>query len=1402
MGDEQGDKYLTDVNGDGLADYIKHDLHGNYHVQLSNGDGTFSVAIPSDLDMATSDWPEVYPVDVNGDGLSDLVRWDIYRNVKVHLSYGDGRFGPELISNTSTLGSESRYIHFVDMNGDGLADFVKRNLATGTIGIHYSKGDGYFEEDGTNIVTQEMSSEEGLGHLLDVTGDGVADIIRHDAYGNYDVYALENLDADLMRAVGVNIDHSGESGYVNLTEIEYRPSSEYPNLVLPFVTPTVASIKKQVLTLTETPSGYVESLNQYDYSGGYYDAEMREFRGFETVVNTRPDNAKVTTHYLQGLYFKNKSDHVTMAKPDGTVLQETASTWAKDPADDDWAFVYLDSAHTDYYFNPTVSSQTDYTYSTIHGGVLTQITSGTGAESVTTSYVHVNKGAWVWRTASESVAGSASGKLRETAYEYETNTGNLLAQEMWLSDGTDPRVTMTYDAYGNLHTRTNARGFTTTTDYDTVMHAFPVRITFPETSGVAHVVEYRNYDYRWGKPSQSIDENGNIIDYSFDNLGRLIQADLPDGGQFRRVFVDDQFPRMVSTFIREKAEDGSDLESTVDVFTWLDGYGRKITSFTYGDPDQNNDYTLQLVRKDSYFDEMGRNYYNVGPYFDGSSEDKPSTRTFFDYLNRPTLIEKPDAEHGTIGTTLAYSGFNITVTDPDGAKKTKVKDYRGRITQVIEHADAGDQYTDYEYNAVGELEKVTDHLYHETTIAYDTLGRKTAMDDPDMGIWSYTYDANGNLEAQTDNKSQTVTFDYDALDRMVGKTYDTGDEPVSYTYDQGAITNGIGRLYEIAKGDVRTVMTGYDAMGRSLGETQYIPGMTSTTEFAYDLSGKLTKVTYPNGLWVNTAHIPKTGLIGTISVPFTTPYIVASFYDYRPSGKIGTIKRGQADGGGYLLTDTYTYAPISDRLEKITTQAAGVSEWLQYREYDYTPAGDIEQIKDCANNRTYTYTYDKLHRLTSETAVGMFSYRPDSELVYDYDEAHQPHAVQSIEVNGIPAAGFYYDDNGNMTNGPDLTDPDANMVRNLVWDADNMPTSVAHSQHGTTTFLYDGNGRRVKKTSPAGTTYYINKYYEVINGSGVMYFWAGNQRIAQWKDGENPQFFHKDHLGSSSFMTNDEGVKIEETEYFPFGSEREHTGLVVSNYKFTDQEHDQETALYNYDARLYDPIIGRFINSDSINHNVFNPQLLDKYSYVKNNPLSNIDPTGNIPIPTYRENGASKGFVIDNQKPNNHNDYSNYRADLYGTVKEGKKMQRGAERAGQGSTDFLETANDMLDTSKKVSEKEANERLQDARKDCREGMNEVQEGFAGAVHEGADTVIDATGGFVTGGPRGAAESIVEGILEQLIEDKFNENSDAGRPDGVSQEQTNENSEEQTTGNTTENTTNNTEEQTTDDKKHD
>ena len=63
-------------------------------------------------------------------------------------------------------------------------------------------------------------------------------------------------------------------------------------------------------------------------------------------------------------------------------------------------------------------------------------------------------------------------------------------------------------------------------------------------------------------------------------------------------------------------------------------------------------------------------------------------------------------------------------------------------------------------------------------------------------------------------------------------------------------------------------------------------------------------------------------------------------------------------------------------------------------------------------------------------------------------------------------------------------------------------------------------------------------------------------------------------------MTDDTGNVLEQTDCLPFGETRSHTGTEVSNYKFTDQELDPESGLYNYDARMYDPVIGLFVTAD------------------------------------------------------------------------------------------------------------------------------------------------------------------------------------------------------------------------------
>jgi RHS repeat-associated protein len=97
-------------------------------------------------------------------------------------------------------------------------------------------------------------------------------------------------------------------------------------------------------------------------------------------------------------------------------------------------------------------------------------------------------------------------------------------------------------------------------------------------------------------------------------------------------------------------------------------------------------------------------------------------------------------------------------------------------------------------------------------------------------------------------------------------------------------------------------------------------------------------------------------------------------------------------------------------------------------------------------------------------------------------------------------------------------------------------------------------------------------------------------------------------------MTDAVAGQVEYTDYLPFGGQRDHTGTTFASYRYTDQELDPSTGLYNYDARLYDPMIGRFVSADSIVPDLYDPQLLNRYAYVKNNPLKYIDPDGHEPV--------------------------------------------------------------------------------------------------------------------------------------------------------------------------------------------
>jgi RHS repeat-associated protein len=106
-------------------------------------------------------------------------------------------------------------------------------------------------------------------------------------------------------------------------------------------------------------------------------------------------------------------------------------------------------------------------------------------------------------------------------------------------------------------------------------------------------------------------------------------------------------------------------------------------------------------------------------------------------------------------------------------------------------------------------------------------------------------------------------------------------------------------------------------------------------------------------------------------------------------------------------------------------------------------------------------------------------------------------------------------------------------------------------------------------------------------------------------------YLHGDHLGSTSLTTDANGAKTARVLYYPYGEERYREGTLQTDYQFTSQR-KEDFGLYDYRARFYDPSLGRFVSADTIVPNPGNAQDLNRYAYVRNNPVAYNDPTGHI----------------------------------------------------------------------------------------------------------------------------------------------------------------------------------------------
>lgn len=622
--------------------------------------------------------------------------------------------------------------------------------------------------------------------------------------------------------------------------------------------------------------------------------------------------------------------------------------------------------------------------------------------------------------------------------------------------------------------------------------------------------------------------------------------------------------------------------------------------------------------------------------------DDPAYVTMtYDGFSRVIATTYPDGS----STGTSYQGLVRQVRDRNGNQTVSAYDVNNRLRQV---RDPSGTVTEYTYDTLGNLTEVVaakdEPEQNVTRMAYNSLSKKVSMTDPDMGTWAYTYDKAGNLASQQDAYDQRIVFMYDAANRLTREVYtyyvnremdaaflgyevkaiNTYDDP-SVPYSTGMLT---GTADSFSEAEQEDRVLSFDVMQRVTLSRKTVGDRAVTVAKTYDSAGRVTSRRFSTGISSDEKLFKYDyDLAGNLSAVREdisgVDRVHVQYADFTALGQPTVALFPKSDES--FMRTVYTYNTKTSRLETLKTEKVVEQiplATLQDLSYEYDPGGNITKLTDAVNDITHTYTYDALDRLLtaegegkngysrsySYDRIGNITYKSDVG-TYVYNYADKPHAARQAGDISIQ-----YDLLGNMTK---KTHSDGTTL-DISWNPDNRPHIIRTSNSSHVRFTYDSAGMRVKKEDLlTGFTITYFGDYEQRGDTGVFHLFANGQRIASIRTDGKVQYYHANHLGSASLITDRDGNVRERIEYYPFGTYRARQDLDASfpdvNYTFTGQEDDDETGLYNYNARLYDPELGRFISADSIVPEPGNLQAFNRYSYCANNPLIYVDPSGNFP---------------------------------------------------------------------------------------------------------------------------------------------------------------------------------------------
>ncbi|MBM3248005.1 MAG: hypothetical protein FJZ10_01070 [Candidatus Omnitrophica bacterium] len=579
---------------------------------------------------------------------------------------------------------------------------------------------------------------------------------------------------------------------------------------------------------------------------------------------------------------------------------------------------------------------------------------------------------------------------------------------------------------------------------------------------------------------------------------------------------------------------------------------------------------------------------------------------------------------------------------------------------AIESGGEGNYYVEnVDYNASGQITRIEYGNGNVTEYTYNPLNLRLThlvTNSPTAGTiqdLSYQYDSVGNILRIIDNvNTGSQTFQYDELSRLVvasggyGTKYFDYDEIGNMTLKDGVIYSygaGSAGPHALTSGSDGSVFT-YDANGNMASMTD---SQLKTTNYIYDAENRLKSVKINNQTKASFVYDGDGGRTKKTLYKYSggggcflagTP-ILMSDGSTKPieKVKVGDEVLSFDEEKNLLVADTVKQAFIHKTSEYFilngTLRVTG--------EHPFYSAGEWIKVKDLKVGDSLRGSQGSPIEITSIEKVSL---NADSRGLL----AHPDIGVSGTRVSGNQDIRDNVPDL-QITKSPSSGSLDDQIPSHnvLVYNLEVNPYHtyfaggfLVHNKRqpvmpveqnpggGDYSLLKDKNTEKLRyvfeflsslldpPVAEAATvteipTIFVGSLYEKTSGSPTKHIFLGSQRIASITNSQI-NYYHTDHLGSTNVITNEAGSQIALYEYKPYGefSRKEEASADPTEYFFTGKKLDDETGLYFYGARYYNPTIGRFISPDTIVQSPGNPQTLNRYSYAGNNPINNVDPSG------------------------------------------------------------------------------------------------------------------------------------------------------------------------------------------------